>query len=121
MKNKAQTKLESDDRAVAIYHVVYQLERFEESAQALFNLVQQAQQQQPGKQRMLHLDIQGHKNDDGGFDSDMFELQIEFLMGFLSRYVSEIHTPLVKAKNPHPQDNDIPPALVIQNNGVSIM
>lgn len=120
MKNKAQTKLKSDDRVVAIYHVVYQLEKFEESAQALFNLVQQAQRQQPGKQRTLYLDIEGHRNDEGGFDADMMELQNEFLMGFLSRYLSEIHAPLVKAKNPHPQDNNIPPALVIQENGASI-
>ena len=70
---------------IAIYHVVYQLERLKESAQALFNLVQQAQQQLPGKQRNLYLDIRGHRKDEGGFDADMVELRNEFLMGFLSR------------------------------------
>ncbi len=120
MKSKVQTGLQSEDRTVSIYHVVYQLERFEESAQTVFNLVRKAQQQQPGKQRILYLDIEGHKNDDGGFDADMFELQNEFLMGFLIRYLSEIHTPLVRAKNPNLQDNNIPPAMVIQDSGAGI-
>jgi hypothetical protein len=107
------SRIESDDRAVAIYHVVYAHEGFEESAHSLFKLVQNAQRKAPGKKRMLFLDIEGHRNDEGGFDADMIELQELFLMGFLSLSLSEIHAPLVKAKNPHPQDNEIPPALVI--------
>ena len=119
MKSKAQTRLDSGDRAVAIYHIVHELDGFEESAQTLFNLVRKAQQQQPGKRRILYLDIQGHRNENGGFDADMLELQTEFIMGFMSRYLSEIHTPLVNAKTPHPQDNDIPPALAIQDGGAN--
>ena len=44
----------------------------------------------------------------------MFELQGEFLFGFLSPYLSEIHTPLMHVINPKPQENDLPPALSIQ-------
>jgi hypothetical protein len=51
----------------------------------------------------------------------MYELQNEFLLGFLSRYLSEIHAPLVKAKNPYPQDNEIPPALIIKNKEADVM
>jgi hypothetical protein len=95
MKMNHQSKLDSDDRAVAIYHVVYSHEGFEESAQLLFKLVQRAQRVMPGKPRMLVLDIEGHRNSDGGFDADMFELLTVFLPDFLARFLSEIYCPLL--------------------------
>jgi hypothetical protein len=78
MKRNLQSKLESNDRAVAIYHVVYSHEGFEESVQILFNLVQRAQRVMPGKLRQLYLDVEGHRNSEGGFDADMTELQTVF-------------------------------------------
>jgi hypothetical protein len=81
----------------------------------LFKLIQRADRLQPGRKRVLVLDIEGHRNDQGGFDADMLELQKDFLLGVLGPFVSEIRAPLFQATNPHPQDNDIPPALVIQD------
>jgi hypothetical protein len=115
MEGNGRSRVEHSDRAVAIYHVVYAHEGFEESAQALFRLVQNAQRQQPGKKRNLFLDIDGHRNNEGGFDSDMHELQNEFVLGFLSQFLSEIHAPLFHAKNPKPQSDDIPPELIIRD------
>jgi hypothetical protein len=114
MDNKGQSRVESGDKAIAIYHVVYAHEGFEESAQTLFTLVREAQRLQPGKQRKLYLDIEGHRQSAGGFDPDMVELQQEFLLGVLSPYLAEIHAPLVRATNTQPQENELPPALVIQ-------
>ena len=51
MKTNGQSKIESGDSAVAIYHVVYAHEGFEESAQILFKLIQEAQQKRPGMKR----------------------------------------------------------------------
>ena len=143
MERTQDASIRSDDRAAALYHVVYSHEGFEDSAQALFKLVQRAQELQPGKKRthgviavngysdsrrrntnqafrtfnhrlrILYLDIQGHRNHHGGFDADMEELQNAFLFGVLARFVTEIHCPLVSAKNPHAQDNDIPPRLLV--------
>jgi hypothetical protein len=45
----------------------------------------------------------------------MVELQKEFLLGFLSPYLSEIYAPLVSVTNKKPQENDIPPTLIIQD------
>jgi hypothetical protein len=106
--------LESAQRAVALYHVVYAHEGFEDAAPALFKLVQQAQERCPGKPRKLFLDIEGHRNSQGGFEADMLELQKDFLMVFLARFVTEIHCPLGTVTNSKPQDNDVPPALTIQ-------
>ncbi len=54
----------SDDRGVALYHVVYPHEGFAESAQTLFTLIRRAQAVKPGARRMLFLDIEGHRRND---------------------------------------------------------
>ena len=73
----------NDDRGVAIYHLVPPHEGFEESARTLFGLVRRAQTVKPGRTRTLLLDIEGHRDADGGFDADMLvELQNAFLVGF---------------------------------------
>jgi len=113
MNNNGRLRLVTDDKAVALYHVVYAEEGFDEAAQALFSLVQIAEQKEPGKDRILYLDIDGHRNPEGGFDAEMLELQNEFLLGFLGSYLSEINTPLMSVKNKESQRNDVPPALDI--------
>jgi len=90
-------KIENTGDAVLLYHVVYKHEGFVEVAQTLFELVKRAQQSAPGKRRLLYLDIEGHRNEEGGFDSDMLEIQKDFLFSFLGKYVSEIRCPLINA------------------------
>ena len=102
------SRIKPDADSVALYHVVYAQENFEES-------VQRAQRLHPGNKRKLYLDIEGHRNSEGGFDTDMLELQKDFLLGFLSPYLSEIHCPLVSVTNSEPQENDIPPAMIIRD------
>jgi hypothetical protein len=117
MDTTQRSRVEASDTAIALYHLVYAHEGFEEAAQAVFTLVQAAQQRHPGKKRTLYLDIEGHRQGGGGFDPDMVELQQTFLLGFLSPYLSEIHAPLVRATNTKPQANELPPTLVIQTQG----
>ncbi len=112
MERKQKERIRSGGDTVALYHIIYQQEGFEESAQTLFKLIQRAQRLNPGKKRILYLDIEGHRNSDGSFDNDMFELQDEFLLGFLSPYLSEIHCPIFDAANPKSQKNDIPPSVM---------
>jgi hypothetical protein len=102
-----------DARTVAIYHIVHPHEGFEESACAIFLLVRRAQAVTPGKRRNLFLDIDGHRNGDGGFDASMVELQHDFLLGFLAPFLCEVHTPLGTLRNPRRQDDDLPDELVI--------
>jgi hypothetical protein len=114
-KRNRQSKVESDDRAVVIYHVVYSHEGFEESAQILFKLVQRAQRVMPGKPRKLFLDIEGHRNSEGDFDADMFELLTVFIPDFLARFLSEIYCPLFKVTDrTTQQENEVPLELVIK-------
>lgn len=115
MGSDGQSKVDSIEKAVAIYHLVYRHEGFDEAAHALFKLVQQAQSVQPDTTRRLFLDIEGHRNSEGGFDVEMLELQKGFVVGVLAPYLSEIHCPLISVKNPEPQNNDIPPELIIRD------
>ncbi len=94
-------------QAVALYHLVFQHENFEVSANHLVEIVKYAQKNFPNQKRILFIDIEGHRNETGGFDHDMFELQREFLISFLAPYLSEFYSPLVSAKNTKPQRNDV--------------
>jgi hypothetical protein len=114
MVKRNEIRVEGTERAIALYHVVYRHEEFEEAAQALFALVREAQARFPNQRRSLFLDIEGHRNEQNGFDPDMFELQQDFLLGFLGRFLSEIHCPLIIVSKQKDQENDIPDCLDIR-------
>lgn len=97
---------------IALYHRVTPEDTFEVAAQMLFDLVLKAEADYPGQPRSLILDVEGHRNDAGGFDHDMFELQKDFLIGHLGQYLSELRTPLYHVRNPN-QVDELPEDLVI--------
>ena len=104
-----------ENEGIAIYHVVYKDEDFEKSACILMDLIAEAQKTAPGKKRILFLDIDGHRNSDGVFDRDMFELQSKYILSFLAPYLSEIYLPLGHMKNNNLQNNDVPDKVLIQD------
>lgn len=101
------------ENKIAIYHRVMRRESFEVAAKDLFNLLINAQKQAPDQPRGLYVDIDGHRNESGGFDNDMYELQTEFGIGFLAQFFEEVHFPLCSLKNSRKQNNDIPEKLEI--------
>ena len=104
---------ESTEKGIALYHVVYEHEGFDHAANALFEIVRMAQDQHPGQPRLLFLDIDGHRNEAGVFDADMYKLQKDFVGGVLGPYLTEITMPLRAVKNLNPQRNDLPEKLLI--------
>lgn len=90
-------------------------ENFENAAKELIRLLKNAQEKEPDKPRILYVDIDGHRNEDGGFDKDMFELQKDFGIGFLAQFFQEVHFPLATVKNVREQNNDVPNKLQIWN------
>lgn len=96
------------NKGIAIYHSVYKHEDFTESANILVKLLQNAQSQFPNQKRFLYLDIEDHRNNSGGFDHDMFELQTDFALGFLMQFLTTIHMPLGSVNNNKLQSNDVP-------------
>lgn len=101
------------NKGMVIYHIVYENEDFENSAQVLFDLIKQAQKNSPNQKRILYLDIEGHRNKKGGFDNDMYELQRHFILKFLMPYLNSVYMPLISIKNMNLQRNDIPHELQI--------
>ena len=110
---RQQTRKPRVGKAVAIYHDMKVYENFERSAQRIFECVQAAQKHSPGAPRHLYLDVQGHRNDAGGYDHDAIELMQDFAMGYLGEYLTEISTPLLHVRNPKRQRDDLPDALRI--------
>lgn len=102
-----------EKKAVALYHRIMRRENFEVAAHDLFKLLTNAQKNSPNIPRILYLDIDGHRNEKGGFDRDMFELQQNFCLEFLLPFLSEVHCPLFDVKNAKGQNNDIPEKLII--------
>jgi hypothetical protein len=95
------------NKRIVIYHVVFEDETFESAARTLIKLISEAQKTEPNRPRVLYLDIEGHRNREGGFDADMFELLRHFLLGFLMPYLTEVRTPLFHASNKKIQRNDV--------------
>ena len=104
-----------EEKRVALYHRIMRRETFEVAAKALFQMLVLAQEMNPNQPRVLYVDIDGHCNAAGGFDSDMLELQKEFGLGFLLPYFTEVHFPLCSAENTKGQNNDIPAGLKFFN------
>ncbi|MFC1432474.1 HNH endonuclease [Streptacidiphilus sp. N1-3] len=100
---------------IALYHDMRVEEDFNKCATRLFTILKKAAAERPGAPRYLYLDIQGHRNAAGGYDADALEIIREFLLDFLGPYVTEISTPLYRARNPKPQREDIPDVLNIQD------
>lgn len=94
-------------KGILLYHVVFEEEDFEDSVYHIHRLVKSSQDKFPNQKRLLFLDIDSHKNENGVFDHDMYELQRHFLLGFLAPYLTEIHMPLGVIKNKKAQKNDV--------------
>jgi hypothetical protein len=96
---------------IAIAHRVLAHEDFERTVQILLKLLNMAQREFPGVKRSLFLEIDGHRNSNGGFDDDMLELQSKFMEEVLLQFVTRAVTPLAEFENPAPQNNIIPEEL----------
>lgn len=108
-KNATQKK----EKSILLYHDMRVEEDFEMCARRIFEVVKSAAEKYPRKPRFLWLEVQGHRNDLGGFDHDSYELMSNFILKFLSPYLSEIRTPLVRLRNSGDQREDIPDLLTI--------
>lgn len=104
--------MSSPARSVALYHRVEKHEDFYVAAKRIFDLIKSSQQNHMNISRILYLDIDGHRNALGDFDPDMYELQKDYLLGFLLPYLTEVTMPLMRVKNPRPQLNDLPDTIL---------
>ena len=102
------------DNTVSIYHVVSDTDTFEKAAQDIFALIKDSQTKYPSWPRVLYLDIQGHLDELGRFTDEMVELQQEFLIAALGKFLTALDMPLVSVVNPDVQSDELPDSLAIQ-------
>lgn len=106
----------SDDArpgGVALHHVMRADEGLEETADMIFTILKDAVGTRPGCPRILFLDVEGHRlSRSGAYDHDAFEIMSSFLIGFLSPWLTEICTPLYRARTTNAQRDDLPDRLV---------
>lgn len=107
-------KLNANIGANAVYHCVKKNDTFDKSAQDIYNLVVTTKNKQKNKEVHVYVDIDGHRNKNGGFTPDMFELQFDFLVQFLLKYVNSVTIPMGNFSNPQPL-LEMPDALRIDN------
>ncbi|MER7211914.1 HNH endonuclease [Streptosporangium sp. NPDC000239] len=112
-KQKTAPRQNKQKKGVGIYHDMAVYENFERCAHRVFKVLQLAQKSNPGAPRLLYFDVQGHRNDAGGYDHDSLEIMKQFFLEYLMSYLTEISTPLYRAKNGSKQRNDIPDELAI--------
>lgn len=94
--------------AIALYYWVNEETTFEEAALDILKLLNEYSNQSQYQDRILYIDIEGHVDSNGMYDSDMNELQHQFITDFLLQYFIEINTPIKKYINSKAQNNDIP-------------
>jgi hypothetical protein len=110
---KTQRKHSGPIKPVVLYHDMAVYENFERCAPRIFEVIWATQQKAPGAPRLLYVDVQGHRNDAGGYDRDSFELMTNFLPEKALPYLTELHTPLHSWKNTARQDNHVPREILI--------
>ncbi len=102
------------DNTVSLLQRVGPEDTFDQAAREAFRLIREAQRQYPDWPRVFYLEIEGHKGEQKGYDSDFFEFQQEFWFATIAHFVTAFETPLVGGlMNPQPQRNDIPDELSI--------
>jgi hypothetical protein len=96
------------NKGIALYHVILPHDTFEDAAKIIFSMIYKSQRDYPMQDRFLFIDIEGHRNEKGGFDHDMYELQSYYNLNIVLPFVNRLYSPLVSAQNKYPQNNDIP-------------
>jgi len=78
-------EVKKEKGVIAIYHVVFKRETFEDAVNAIVSLAWNAQQKFPGQDRHLFFDIDGHREKDGALDPDMWEFVSDFMLDMKDR------------------------------------
>ena len=86
------------DNTVSLYHIVEPAHDFDHAAQAIFDLLKESQSRYPDWPRVLYLDVQGQVDEQGRFVDEMVELQQEFLIQAMGRFMTAIDMPLTSEK-----------------------
>lgn len=80
-------------------------ETFEQAATKIYTLIYRTGKRYPTAKRNLIVRIKEHRNKEGGYDQDMFELQYEFLLKCIMPFLHILQVPLGRVQNNEEQKN----------------
>ncbi|WP_218009890.1 hypothetical protein [Actinomadura kijaniata] len=112
-KSNAKHRIPKTPKRIMLYHDMAVYENFERCALRIFTILRNSQHKLPGAERTLFLRIQGHRNDEGGYDHDAWEIIHHFIPEFIFPYLHTLNTPFGEVRNCNKQRNDIPDILTI--------
>ncbi|WP_201294752.1 HNH endonuclease [Nocardiopsis sp. FR4] len=96
-------KINNSGKKAIIWHEMTIEEDFTKAASRIFRMLKNCQDRFPNKKRALYIDVQGHRNSEGGFDHDAFELIHYFALEKMAQYLTEVRTPLIHIITNKPQ------------------
>lgn len=96
------------EEPVVLEHRMLENANFDLTSHMIISSLKSTQKKFPFRSRILVIEVEGHRNDKGGFDNDAYEIIFEFALVMILRYCSAIFTPLGGYTNPYPQWNNIP-------------
>lgn len=112
-KAQGRCKTIKEEEDVVLNCCISEKETFEQAATKIYNLIYTMGKRYPKQKRTLIVEIRGHRNEEGGYDKDMFELQYEFLLKCMLPFVHNLHIPLISVKNEKQQQDLDSPKLMI--------
>lgn len=78
----------------ALYHIVHEDETVTDAADAVWSMIEDWYETTDDGKLALAIDIEGHRNDAGGFTSDFYLFQKNICVGLLTAFVDTLITPL---------------------------
>ena len=106
------------EKAMLCYAVMKRREDLADTLSEILTVLGYAMRRFPGKPRILVLDIEGHRNSEGGLDTDAFTLQ-KLAIYPLGEWFTEIDGPIAhtKPESPSPQREDEISCIVMREDG----
>lgn len=103
----------SSTKKIMLYHDMAVYENFERCAQRIFAILRNSQREYPDAERTLLFRVQGHRNDEGGYDHDAWEIIRHFIPEYIFPFLTAMINPFGEIRNNKKQRNDMPDLLVI--------
>ena len=89
---------EENTQTVALYHEIEENKTVLQAVTNIWNLIQDAytsdRMDVDADMLELYIDIEGHRNDEGGFSEDMYLMQKQLFINIIPAFVDTIHFPL---------------------------
>lgn len=104
-KAEGRCKVIKENNDIVLKCHISKKENFEQAATKIYHLIYKMGKRYPQVKRTLIVEIEEHRNSEGGYDKDMFELQYEFLLKCMMPYLHALHIPLLSIENTEEQQN----------------